>query len=261
MTAACLIAAFLPSLFLLSTLAWQLVCAGVASMCAVEWGRLCGLARYRTYAFAAVVAVIFALFLSSSELTRWICIASIILWFLVFSVIVTSTPRIPQEGIRLLAGAVIVIAGALALAKIRETSPTLLLALMGIVWISDSVAYFVGRRWGTHKLAPRISPGKTLEGAIGGLFAVLCYAILLNVLLPRLPAPRLGFEHLKSGGVVFLWMALAVSGILGDLAESWAKRIAGVKDSGNILPGHGGLLDRVDALLPVLPIAALIYSL
>jgi len=260
-TAACLIAVFLLSLFLLPMMAWQLVCAGVAGVCAVEWGRLCGLARHRTYAFAAIVAVIFVLFASSSEVVRWICIASAIIWILAFAQLLTKSPRVPRSEVRLLAGAVIIVAAALALSKIRETSATLLLALMGIVWISDSAAFFVGRRWGAHKLAVRISPGKTWEGAIGGLFAVLCYAIISNALIPRLPLPSLGFVRLEIVGTVSVWMALAVLGILGDLTESWAKRIAGVKDSGSILPEHGGMLDRVDALLPVLPIAALVYSL
>lgn len=227
----------------------------------MEWGRLCGLTSYRIYAFSAIVAAIFTLLLNFAGFARWIYVACLLIWLIVFPVILTNSPRLPQHGIRLLAGAIVVLGAALALVTIRETSPSLLLALMGIVWISDSTAYFAGRRWGKHKLAPRISPGKTWEGAIGGLFAVLCYTLLMSGLFRDLPAPGLGIARLGIGGVVMLWLALAVAGILGDLAESWAKRIAGVKDSGSILPGHGGMLDRVDALLPVLPIAALVYSL
>ena len=261
MTAACLIAAFLPSLFLLPAFAWQLVGVGVVVVCSMEWGRLCGLTHYRIPVFAAFVAAIFALVLSFPDFASWVYIASLLVWLIVFPVELTNSPRVPRRGLRLLAGAIVVLGAALALVMLRERSPSLLLALMGIVWISDSAAYFAGRRWGKHKLAPRISPGKTWEGAIGGLFAVLCYTILMHASFPDLPGPSVGIVHLGIGGAVMLWLALAVAGILGDLAESWAKRIAGVKDSGRILPGHGGMLDRVDALLPVLPIAALLYSL
>ena len=87
------------------------------------------------------------------------------------------------------------------------------------------------------------------------------YALLvIDKILPSLPEPSSSVSGLGSGILVLFFLGLAVAGIIGDLAESWAKRLAGVKDSGTILPGHGGVLDRVDALLPVLPIAALIFT-
>jgi len=149
-------------------------------------------------------------------------------------------------------GALVLVAAFAALAALREAGTGLLLWIMAIVWVSDTAAYFCGLRYGRHKLAPLISPGKTWEGAWGALVAVLAYASALEFLVPRL------FPGIDGGPAPFLLaaVALAVLGILGDLFESQMKRRAGVKDSGRLLPGHGGVLDRIDALLPVLPAAA-----
>jgi phosphatidate cytidylyltransferase len=130
---------------------------------------------------------------------------------------------------------------------------------MAIVWVSDSAAYFTGKAIGRHKLAPALSPGKTWEGVGGGLVAVLVYSLVLGIYLPELVSPWWATDAGPVRITTSIWLVLAVAGIFGDLAESWAKRVAGVKDSGTLLPGHGGLLDRVDATLPLLPIAALIY--
>jgi len=115
---------------------------------------------------------------------------------------------------------------------------------MAVVWIADTAAYFAGRQFGRLKLAPVISPGKTWEGVAGAWGALTLYAAALSQL----------------AGMPFLSLFLMVSGllvlsVLGDLFESWIKRVAGRKDSGNVLPGHGGVLDRIDALMPTLPIA------
>jgi phosphatidate cytidylyltransferase len=125
------------------------------------------------------------------------------------------------------------------------------LALLFLVWTADTGAYMAGKTLGKHKLAPNISPGKTWEGWIGGALLTLGMGWALGYLLPELPlAHRLG-----AAAVV------AVFGVLGDLAESMLKRSVGVKDSGRILPGHGGLLDRFDALLLVLPVLVLLLLL
>ena len=134
---------------------------------------------------------------------------------------------------------------------VLHRSPALLLALLAVIWIADSAAYFAGRRFGRRKLAPGISPGKTWEGVGGAFAAVLLYALFLDrVVLPDVPGLR--------GGAVFLLVTLMTAlGIVGDLFESWMKRQAGVKDSGTLLPGHGGVLDRIDALTAAAPFAAL----
>jgi phosphatidate cytidylyltransferase len=144
---------------------------------------------------------------------------------------------------------------------LRRLGPVPLLLLMSVAWISDTAAYFAGRRFGRRKLAPTISPGKTWEGVGGAVLAVGAYAVLWNLAwnayFPQvLKSMRFGAFAM----LLFLWV-LTASGIYGDLFESALKRRAGVKDSGALLPGHGGVLDRIDVLTSVLPVAALVYLL
>jgi phosphatidate cytidylyltransferase len=131
-----------------------------------------------------------------------------------------------------------------------------MLSLMALVWFADIAAYFVGRRWGRRKLAPHISPGKTWAGAWGGLAAAVLW-LVFTALTPG------GYGEVVLGrwgwvGLVLAGLALGTVSIAGDLFESLLKRRAGRKDSSRLLPGHGGVLDRVDALLPVLPLAMLL---
>jgi phosphatidate cytidylyltransferase len=129
--------------------------------------------------------------------------------------------------------------------------PGRVFCLIFFVWAADTGAYFAGKNFGKHKLAPRISPGKTWEGWAGGALLTLAVGWAAGYFLPDIPLSH----RLVAAGVV------AVFGPLGDLAESMLKRIAGVKDSGTFLPGHGGLLDRFDAFLLVLPVLALLQVL
>jgi phosphatidate cytidylyltransferase len=118
--------------------------------------------------------------------------------------------------------------------------------LFFVVFSCDTGAFYVGRRWGRHKLWPAVSPGKTIEGAIGGLFSAVAVSLLVGTLLP-LDVPTVGF--LLASGFV-----LALVGQVGDLMESMLKRVSQVKDAGGILPGHGGLLDRLDSLIFAFPV-------
>lgn len=139
--------------------------------------------------------------------------------------------------------------------SVLGTGPWMLLFLMGLVWVADIGAYFAGRRFGKHKLAPAISPGKTWEGVAGGMLGVTVYVSLVWDISPYA-------AHLALLPILLLaawwWVGLAV---IGDLFESAIKRQAGVKDSGALLPGHGGLLDRIDALTPTLPLAAMVIMM
>lgn len=125
-----------------------------------------------------------------------------------------------------------------------EFGPGYTLFLMALVWLADTAAYFAGRRWGKHKLAPTISPGKTREGALGALGFSLGFALLG------------GWWLATESWLIFIFVAMftAVFSIIGDLFESMAKRQHGIKDSGSILPGHGGVLDRVDSLTAAAPV-------
>ena len=129
--------------------------------------------------------------------------------------------------------------------------PRRIFALLFLIWASDIGAYAAGKTFGKHKMAPSISPGKTWEGWAGGFLLTLAVGWALGFLLPGLPLAH----RLVAAGVV------AVFAPLGDLAESMLKRSVGVKDSGRIMPGHGGLLDRFDAFLLVLPVLALLQLL
>jgi phosphatidate cytidylyltransferase len=123
-----------------------------------------------------------------------------------------------------------------------------------LTWTSDTFAYFVGRRWGTRKLIPRVSPGKTVQGAVGALAGSVVVAVLYSLVLARFPTYQLGVLQAAVFGAL-----ISVAAQVGDLAESLLKRDAGVKDSGTLLPGHGGALDRFDSLLFTLPLAYLFF--
>jgi phosphatidate cytidylyltransferase len=147
---------------------------------------------------------------------------------------------------------------ALALLAAYRTGLMFLLSILILVWVADIAAYFFGKAFGRHKLAPVISPGKTVEGALGGLLAVWVVGGA-SMLAPSLSGSlfaRLG-RSWSGPGLVFALALLVGFSILGDLLESSLKRQAGAKDSSHLLPGHGGILDRIDALLPVIPVALL----
>jgi len=149
-------------------------------------------------------------------------------------------------------GAVIAVWAALALLY-QTHGVRLLLSLMMLVWSADVAAYFVGRAWGRHKLAPQVSPGKTWEGAAGGVLAAVLWALVSVPWEGSFSA--LLAQRYSLAGAALLTALLAALSIVGDLYESLLKRRADVKDSSGLLPGHGGVLDRIDALLPVAPAA------
>ena len=150
-----------------------------------------------------------------------------------------------------------------AIVEMYRHSPLYLLSVMAIVWAADIFAYFSGKAFGKRKLAPSISPGKSWEGAIGGCIAVLVLGTLSIVLAGDSLADTFPVRVQAQLGWAALYLVLILivaASVVGDLFESQLKRRAGMKDSSNLLPGHGGVLDRVDALVPVLPLAALIGS-
>lgn len=169
--------------------------------------------------------------------------------------------NIPQY-LRVMAGPIILIAAWLALYQSKSMGTGFLLSVLLIVWVADVSAYFVGRRWGHRKLAPDISPGKSWEGLAGGVVGVLILAGIWLSLDQLFPILQTGlFEKLMVHGWVVCLLSvlfLTLMSVVGDLVESLIKRCAGAKDSSHLLPGHGGVLDRLDALLPVLPLAVML---
>ena len=174
--------------------------------------------------------------------------------------------RIAQT-FRLGAGLLLLALAWLALATSRAVGLNFILSVFCLVWVSDVAAYFGGKAFGRNKLAPDISPGKTWEGVWSGMLAALLIAALWCLVIDvRLPVDSASLytqlnQRLGVAGLVLAVLLLSAMGVMGDLFESLVKRHAGVKDSSGLLPGHGGVLDRIDALLPVFPTALALLSL
>ncbi len=176
--------------------------------------------------------------------------------------------RLPRVA-RWVIGALGLFAAWLALAQAHALGLNFMLSALALVWAADIAAYFGGRRFGRRKLAPSISPGKSWEGVWSGVAGVLLLALLWVTLDrvyggDRFDGPSL-YSHLVQtlgwAGCVLALLCLSAMSVVGDLLESLVKRAAGAKDSSRLLPGHGGVLDRVDALLPVLPLVMALASL
>lgn len=172
------------------------------------------------------------------------------------------TPRV----LRWLLGPALLLLAWAALIEARAIGINFMLSTLCVVWMADIAAYFGGKAWGRRKLAPGISPGKSWEGVWSGMAGVLMLAILWMVLDRQLgfDGPSLYTRLVQMHGwlvTALALLALCALSVVGDLIESLVKRAAGAKDSSQLLPGHGGVLDRVDALLPVLPAALALLSL
>jgi phosphatidate cytidylyltransferase len=266
-TAIILAALFLGALFGLPPLGWTLLAGLVLATGAWEWG---GFARQTPLvrgAYAGVTAgaglgLAWALGLAGGRPGALalipIYVAAAAFWFVAAPLWLARPPAHPPRLLVLAIGWLVLVPTFLALVHLRNIHPLTLLMFMMVVWVADIAAYFVGRRFGRAKLAPAISPGKTRAGLYGALAATAVFAAAWIALL-RVHAPAL-IRDLPGS---LAWMLLLVAtltalSVVGDLFESAMKRQAGLKDSGHLLPGHGGVLDRIDALTPVLPIAALV---
>ncbi len=252
LTAAALIGALLSALFLLERTAFAVVVAAIVALGGHEWARLAGLQRATAYGYAAACALAFAAFAWWDHLlvpvlwTATLFWAGVAPWWLARGVRASARGWLPATGI-----AVLVPAG-LAMSALP---PARLLMLLGLVWIADTAAYLAGRAFGRHPLAPAISPAKTWEGVAGAASVSLIYAIICALLDPALEKRVQGAFWLPYLGGAAL---LCAASIVGDLFESALKRQAGAKDSGALLPGHGGVLDRIDSATATLPLGALL---
>jgi phosphatidate cytidylyltransferase len=265
-TAAILLVAVSIALFLLPPAGFGVAVLLVVTVGAREWARLLGLSTVGQVAFAAALALTGSalLMLATPVAGRgWAagtvviaCGAATLFWLAMGIPSVLCDWQPAARWLRILVAFVALCGAFVAVVELQARSPWLVLAAMAIVWIADTAALLAGRRFGRHKLAPHISPGKSWEGAAGGLAAVAIYALLLVPLASRVRA-----DAAPGALAIALWIAFAVGvaalSIIGDLHESLLKRRAGVKDSGTLLPGHGGVLDRTDALLAAMPPVAL----
>ena len=269
LTAVILVPLVLAALFGLDTRAWGVLTLAIVGIAASEWARLAafpapGSTMFVLATLAIGLSLLFLPGFGFATGSGWpepvvlsVCGAATLFWLLIIPPWLYRGWRVSSGVVLATIGWLVLIATWLAIVQIQARSPGMLLALMAIVWIADTAAYFAGRRFGRHKLAPSISPGKTWEGVYGALFAVGAYALAL---LPL--AARNGYAQALTAGAVVAWVVLvlllAALSVTGDLFESLLKRQRGVKDSGNVLPGHGGVLDRIDALTAAMPAAALV---
>ncbi len=268
-TALLLLAVFLLALFQLPPLGWLLFVSAVAAVAAWEWGALMGLAGAPRVVLAVILLAICLLLaviepaavgLTSGfadaawRLGACLYLPAALFWLLLAPIWLRRRWPLGGRLPALATGAVLLLPLWLALVQLRQAGPLTVLAIMAIVWLADIGAYFAGRRFGRRKLAPAISPGKTWEGAIGGGLVVLAYGLLLSSRLPAMLADNLPL-------LLLVLLLLTAISILGDLFESLLKRQAGLKDSSNILPGHGGVLDRIDSLTSTMPLVALVWLL
>lgn len=267
-TAIVLLAVLLPTLFLLPPVYIGAFFLIAVSAAAWEWSRLLNPQSGRSAWFYTLFCLIIILFLLAMQNVAWqfaLLLLAVIFWFFLAPFILAKGMNVSLQKLRpyyVVLGFILLPATWFALVFLRELGLVFLLSTMALVWVADIGAYFVGKAIGKRKLAAQISPGKSIEGAIGGLLLCYGYALLCVFYLP-FESSIFGAWAIRFGWVPMFVMVtvLTAFSIFGDLFESQLKRMAGVKDSSHLLPGHGGVLDRVDALIPTMPIAALLAGL
>jgi phosphatidate cytidylyltransferase len=252
LTAAALIAALIGALFWLERPALAVVVALIVALGGQEWASLSGTRPAWAWSYGLACGLLCASLAQLAWLTVWICALAAAFW-------VALAPYILSRGVgsaaqRLAAGVLVLVPAGVAMIALP---PRWVLLTLGLVWVADTAAYLAGTAFGRRKLAPKISPGKTWEGVAGGAVASLIYAIICAMLTPDLGGRVQGVIWVPFIAGALLLFALAV---VGDLLESALKRGAGVKDSGTLLPGHGGVLDRVDSATATLPVALLLLQ-
>jgi len=261
-TAVALLLMFLLALFALPVYGWIALVVVVVVQGASEWARLAGLKGQKANFFwvLTLVLMLALVWFDANQpdekqvfVHMLVYSVSALLWLIVVPTWLMVGWKVNQQALMALVGLAVLIPTGLAMMDLRvfDPSPWVLLFVMGLVAAADVSAYFTGKKFGKNKLAPSISPGKTWEGVAGAMLGVSVYVVLVWSFSPFFSQRELLPILLLAS---WWWVVLAV---IGDLFESAIKRQAGVKDSGSLLPGHGGLLDRIDALTSTLPLAAL----
>ena len=265
-TAIALVLGLVALLFNLNPLNFSLIVAPIVLLAGWEWSNLMGLESKRhKFSYIALLALTIATAAVSLDLFgtlnislgQTLCLIASVLWAVVFlwvqgypssAILWSPRPILGLLGIALLTITWV----AIALIIHQPHGPWLLLFAFAVVALADVGGYVAGNLFGKHKLAPLVSPGKTWEGFFGG---ILLQCILIASMASFMP------EKITTVMLVALVIPVSLYSVLGDLFESMIKRHSGVKDSGNILPGHGGVLDRIDGLIAALPLFALLFLL
>lgn len=273
LTALVVLPLFLAALFWFPNWAWDVFTLAIVLVACHEWTQFCGFSQRQGTVFR-IVTVVLALALAvlylhtrlpllMERVAQVLFLLAAIFWLLVVPLWLGRGWKSLHPWAVGVAGWLVIFPTWAAFLLIHDASPWLLLTLMVIVFAADVGAYFAGRAFGKTKLAPDISPNKTWEGVVGGMVLVMAFFLGWFSALKYLSnaawsAPLLAFDV----WLPLIFLVLAGFSVLGDLYESWMKRSVGVKDSGTLLPGHGGVLDRIDALTAALPMAGfLMYVL
>ena len=252
-TAIFLFAGLLGALFFLPDTGWIVLCALICAAAAWEWGGLAGWPGKARGVYARVLGALSLVF--SREWSRWptettmgLELPAVAFWLLLVPFWLKYKWPL-RHWSAVLVGGIVLLPPLVVFAALRHFHPLAVLAVATPVWVADIAAYFSGKAFGRARLAPGISPGKTWAGAVGAALGVTayCFAVFLTMRIPL-------SMFVAIPAILAFSIGLTALSIVGDLFESLLKRQAGVKDSGHLLPGHGGILDRIDSLSSTLPV-------
>lgn len=260
LTVATIFPLFLLALFYMPNSYWSALILLLMVTAAHEWARLFDISHAGSIAFAVVTLLIAwglcrggDVLIPSTFAIQFACVVATMFWVIVAPYMLKNRVHVSGRISVILLGWIVLIPLWVALVELRRFGPLYVFFAMGVIWLADTAAYFSGRAFGKRKLAPDISPGKTVEGAFGALAVAVLYAAILVSLGHRFGTMSLaGLPMMIAGFVV-----IVVLSIVGDLFESWFKRQRGKKDSGSLFPGHGGILDRIDSLTSTMPVVVL----
>jgi phosphatidate cytidylyltransferase len=240
---------FLSSMFLFSGRYFSFVIYIPSLLALYEWSKLLYFKSHEKNIFL-VISLVLIYFIDkdlNSEDSRLILLIASVFWLCIAPLFLIFKINFKNFFFSSLIGWVLVMPLIISLNYLIELSPWVVLLVLTTIWLADSGAYFFGKQFGKRKLAPSISPGKTWEGFMGALFVVSSFSIAMTY-----------FGFVNSYMSILFFNLILILSVEGDLFESYIKRMAKVKDSGDLIPGHGGVLDRIDSLCSSLPLATLI---
>lgn len=240
---------FLSSMFLFSGRYFSFMIYIPSLLALFEWSKLLYFKSHEKKIFL-LISLILIYFIDQhldADNSRLILLIASVFWLCIAPLFLLFKINLKNFFLSALIGWVLVMPLIISLNYLIQLSPWVVLLVLTSIWLADSGAYFFGKQFGKKKLAPTISPGKTWEGFLGALFVVSSFSIAVTYL---------GFVN--SYMAIFFFNLILVLSVEGDLFESYIKRMAKVKDSGDLIPGHGGVLDRIDSLCSSLPLATLI---
>lgn len=240
---------FLSSMFLFSGRYFSFVIYIPSLLALFEWSKLLYFKSHEKKIFL-IISLILIYFIDQhldADNSRLILLIASVFWLCIAPLFLLFKINLKNFFLSALIGWVLVMPLIISLNYLIQLSPWVVLLVLTSIWLADSGAYFFGKQFGKKKLAPTISPGKTWEGFLGALFVVSSFSITMTY-----------FGFVNSYMAIFFFNLILVLSVEGDLFESYIKRMAKVKDSGDLIPGHGGVLDRIDSLCSSLPLATLI---